>query len=556
MNANQPETDLADLTTAWTAWFREMSLRICTDGGENDGGFDENRDGWYEGRQTGYLLGKFLSVRCWSERLGLDPAEVDSVIRRSTAFICHRQSPDGRMDLGGAYSHNEVGFTLPALAEGYRRISELPGNPLEDVAASLKTYLLLGAEAVLKGDAHTANHRWTAAAAPLAAVHSLWPDDRYLRKIEDYLSDGFDLNKEGCWYEERSPNYNIVANNGVLVLADCLNRPELLDLVRRSLDFAILFLQPNGEADASFSHRQDRGAAHRKAVSYAQARRIALSTGEGRYAALARLAWNQGDRGQEDLMPILFEWDQRPGALPAEEPLPTEFERMLPATGLARVRRGKTALTLACDEGNHFYDTVLQSWGGPRLSDDWFHLHHGEIVLQTIHLSGGCLSNNQPRFLRQPEPGRYVLGGEVAGWNHTLHFRPGRPQTFMEWKWKHEVDVLVRADAIDLSVQSTAGSSLMASLCFWIRPGAEIWEGERSLGRTEAGKRTALQGGLPVTLRQDESEVRITGLPVAKHRRLLDNGPSIPSGIASQCGAFFVGLVFPVDLSLQIQLIK
>jgi len=87
---------------------------------------------------------------------------------------------------------------MPGLAEGYRRFSKLPGNPFAADLVNLKEFLLRGAEAVLHGSAYTANHRWTAACAPLAAVHSLWPDSRYLAKIEDYLADGIDCDEDGA----------------------------------------------------------------------------------------------------------------------------------------------------------------------------------------------------------------------------------------------------------------------------------------------------------------------------------------------------------------------
>jgi hypothetical protein len=544
-----------ELMVAWREWYEKTRGHFCLDGGKYDGAVAEYTDGWYEGRQAGYVLGRVLAVRCWSGRLGLETPEIDELIRRCLAFIRRRQAPDGRLDLGGAYSPNEVGFTLPALAMGWRHISQLPGDPLADVCASLKEFLLLGAEAVLRGDAYTANHRWTAAAAPLAAVHALWPDQRYLAKIENYLADGFDINEDGCWYEERSPNYNRVANSGIIVLADALGRPELLDVVRRNLDFTALFLQPNGEMDSSFSHRQDRGAAHCRAMCYAHARRIAQHTQDGRYTALARLAWLTGDRGLDDLTPLLFDWDRDKRPLPPEVAPSTDFEKFLPASGLARIRHGEDALTLAADAGNHFYDSVLQQWGGPRLSDDWFHLHHGDLVLQTIHLAAAGMTNIQPQTLAAVEPGHYRLGGLAPGWTHTLHFRPGRPKLQMVWNWRHDLDVKVSGKVIDLQIKSASESSLIVDLIFWFRPGVEVREGDGAGEILTAGEKIALRGNAPVVVKTDRASLKITGLPPSEHNRFIGNGPSIPSGIATQCGALFLGMRFPVDLALRIELL-
>ncbi len=542
---------VTDLLPSWRFWYANLRQNIYTYAGADRGGIDESHEGWAGGRLTAYNLSKFLAFRASPGLLDAPVKEMDELARLMADFLVRRISSRWGIDLNGFYSPNEVGFTMPGLARAYMGITALPQNPLADVADQIKTYLLTGAEAVLVGEAYTANHRWAAAAGALAAVHAIWPDERYKEKFDSYLADGFDIDDDGCWDQERSSNYNIVANAGIIHLADALNRPDWLKLVQRNLDFVIHFLQPNGEMDTSFSHRQDRGVANRAACSLTQALRIARMTGDGRYSTLALHAWSKGDRGLDDLAPAFSMWEGKP-KWPEPVPLSANYERQFHSSQLARRRSRKLAITLSADSGNHFFDTVAQGWGGPRRSDDWLHLHWGGIVVQSLHLAGAGMCNMQPHGLDQISPGRYRLHGEIPGWTHTLHFRPGSPQVKMPWHWKYEAEIGIGEDEVAVRLRSSSPISLIASLIFWIRPGVEVFEAGEPLGKLKAGDRLALKGGNDVRLALGEEYLDIRGLPAAGHRRFVMHAPSIPSGMATECGAVYLGVRFPVDLDFGI----
>ena len=172
---------------------------------DQDGGFaDGEFGGWCDGREAAYRLARLIAGACWGDLIDVDHKALAEAIRRAAKFIVRRQSPDGQMDLGGYYSPNEAGFPVPGLVAAYKHLSNADPELFQDIAADLKQFIQRAAEAVLAGSAYTANHRWTAASAPLAAAHSLWPDARYLAKIQDYLSDGIDCDADGFWYKEPS----------------------------------------------------------------------------------------------------------------------------------------------------------------------------------------------------------------------------------------------------------------------------------------------------------------------------------------------------------------
>lgn len=554
--ASRPKTEpkpgtVADerriVAEAFGLWLTQILPRQCGDGGENDGAFAESDDGWYDGRHTAYTLAVLIGVRCWEREICFDREWLNDSIRRATRFLLRRQHPDGRMDLNGMYSPNEVGFSMPGLAEGYRRLSVMPG--FEDVCDELRDYLLRGAEAVLMGEAYTANHRWAAACAPLAAVHSLWPDARYIAKIEDYLADGIDCDADGCWYHERSPNYNAVADEGVILMADFLGRPELLDHVMRNLQFILSCIEPNGEMNASFSHRQDRAAFNRLPISYFVARRMAQRTGDGRFTSLAHDAWRRG--GRMSFMPLLFDLDNHPGPLPEERPVPEVYERFFCEPQLLRVRRHEDSLTLSADRRDHFFSAVRDQWGGPHHSDDWFHFHHGDVVIQSMHLAGAGMGNIQPAVLESAGKNVYRLGGSVAGWDHVLDFRPGSPKLNMPWDWNHDICVAWQGPEIGVRLDSRAPHSLAAVLRIWLRPGVTVEEGSVR-GHLKAGEELWMKGGGEVVVRGRTHALRIKGLPVSVHQMGIRHAPAIPSRIESECGCVSVGLRFPVALDLRI----
>ncbi len=545
------KAERATVAAVWKAWLPGLIAgQVRKDDDANDGGFISQ--GWCDGRQTAFRLSQLIAARWWADEIDADLTNLDDAIRRAVYFIRRRQHPDGRMDLSGFYSPNEVGFTLPGLVAGSIKLRLLPGEPFADIMAEMEQYLKKGAEAVLAGSAYTANHRWTAASAPLAAVNSLWPDSRYVAKIEDYLADGIDCDADGCWDVERSPNYNTVANHGLMVMADSLNRPELLNHVVRNTEFLLYNLQPNGEVDATYSHRQDRLMANRLVTDYAVARRVALLTGDGRFTTLAKQIWEQTGGIPNEFAPIPYQLDDFSGPLPLPLPLPTNYQKIFPGIGVARIRDTDRAVTVSCDHGGHFFDSTRDQWGGPRHSDDWLHIHAGDIVIETIRLTGAGMTHMQPRTLNSSETGSYTLTAFGKGWTHPLHFRPGSPMVDFDWNWSSDILVDIKQDEIDLEITSDAPDSLRAQLWLWVRPGIQLIEDNDTPIELTAGAQINLNGGKNLTLRSKNHNITITDLPKSAHQCVMLPVESIPSQVTHDCAGIALGLLFPVTLKLRI----
>ncbi|MFP6720808.1 MAG: hypothetical protein VCF25_11195 [Candidatus Poribacteria bacterium] len=141
--------------------------------------------------------------------------------------------------------------------------------------------------------------------------------------MEQYLAETIDINADGEYIERSTGVYNAVCNRSLRLAADALNRPDLLEPVRRNLDLSYHMLHADGTVVTSFSQRQD----HRTRVVlvnmvdsyYSMARR----DGNGFYAAVAD--WCEDN--------------------PEREVLLDSYAKVYPAAKLWRVRRNKTSAT-------------------------------------------------------------------------------------------------------------------------------------------------------------------------------------------------------------------
>ena len=96
----------------------------------SNGAFVEYDHGWVDGRYAALLVPRLVAVRLWSDLIDLDHQHLELAAARAMKFVLRRHVPDGQLDLGGAYSPNEAGFPVSALAEAYHRFgtSKLTGR--------------------------------------------------------------------------------------------------------------------------------------------------------------------------------------------------------------------------------------------------------------------------------------------------------------------------------------------------------------------------------------------------------------------------------------------
>ena len=89
----------------------------------------------------------------------------------------------------------------------------------------------------------------------------------------------------------------MVEDNSLITIARLLNKPELLEPVRKNLDMTYYYMEPNGDLVVNDSRRQDQWSGKRMTAFYIHYRYVANRDGNGKYAAIAKLI-----EGMEDFL--------------------------------------------------------------------------------------------------------------------------------------------------------------------------------------------------------------------------------------------------------------
>jgi hypothetical protein len=166
--------------------------------------------------------------------------------------------PDGSIDYGGDMQNSaNAAFAAFGIYQVLKRWQPIQ-HPLKDeiVERCRRILVKIGISCYTMG-VMTPNHRWVACAA-MAMVNEVEPDESLVAMIDDYLSDGIDMDDDG-FYSEYSPGYGMLCNWCFMQVATRLDRPELLEPVRKNLDLLLLLCHPGGQVASEFSVRADVG---------------------------------------------------------------------------------------------------------------------------------------------------------------------------------------------------------------------------------------------------------------------------------------------------------
>jgi hypothetical protein len=274
--------------------------------------------------------------------------EVVARMRLAAGFLERSQSPEGNVFLltTNYNSPPDTGFTSRTVCNG-AFIARRYGH--EEVARISEPFLRKAAGALETGGIHTPNHRWVVSSA-MAQINDLYPDPRLIRRINQWLAESIDIDADGQYTERSTLTYNIIVDRSLIILASKLGRPELLDPVRRNLRSMLYLLHPGGEVVAEISHRQDlyeRGDIGRY---WFPLQYMAVADGDRQFATLAHRY-----RDKYASLAQLLAWPELNKPLPAQEPVPTDYEKEMPSVGIARIRRGDRDATLVLGGNSRFF---------------------------------------------------------------------------------------------------------------------------------------------------------------------------------------------------------
>ncbi|MEQ6120458.1 hypothetical protein [Reichenbachiella sp. MALMAid0571] len=307
-----------------------------------------------------------------------------NILEKVLDIMLSAQYSDGTLDSGGnRQSPPDTGFILEHLCSASVVLNRLEFQNLLQTKNKLEKFIKNAAVAMVTGGVHTPNHRWVICSA-LAQINELYPDTKYVERIDEWLAEGIYINEDGH-FPERSGNYSAVIDRTLMTMSRLLNRPELLDPVRKNLTTYYFYTEPNGDLVSIDSRRQDQWYTSTITKFYLQYRQLAINDNDGMFASIAKTIESLPDFENEILSNSLIYFMENPDLQKTLPPLvkaPDDFEKFFKLANLARIRHGSTSVTIF---GGNDKPVIVSS--GRSSNPDFLTFRKGMSMLKYMRLS-------------------------------------------------------------------------------------------------------------------------------------------------------------------------
>ncbi|MEX0929215.1 MAG: hypothetical protein WD266_03425 [Balneolales bacterium] len=317
-------------------------------------------------------------------------AELIHPMEETARILIQHQHSNGTFDSGNLQSPPDSAF----MVEQFWRAQALLLKDKSEQTATLRklveTIILNAGEGLVTGGVHTPNHRWAICAA-LAGVNTLYPDQRYVDRIDDWLGEGIGQDEDGQ-HPERSPNYDSAVNNqGLLDVAILLKRPELFEYVRKNLELTLYLAEPNGEVETVASRRQDQAPGrpvmiHRYYLPY---RYMAIKDQNPGFIAITRQIETKYMSALGGYLSDFLLHSDLQDPLAASGHLPVQYAKHLTGSGLVRIKRGEKSASIY---GGSDWHLGQGAWSGLSVNPTFFKLRSGNAILESVRMSPAFFS--------------------------------------------------------------------------------------------------------------------------------------------------------------------
>ncbi|PJJ09307.1 hypothetical protein CLU83_2654 [Flavobacterium sp. 1] len=305
-------------------------------------------------------------------------------LNQAIDILLKEQYPDGTLDAGGnMQSPPDTAFILEYICPAAAVLNLEKQKDLEILRDKLKKFIVNAGEAMITGGVHTPNHRWVICAA-LANINSLYPDPRYIRRINEWLAEGIYINEDGD-YSERSGVYSAVIDKALITMAGLLHKPELLEIVSKNLTTCYYHTETNGDLVTVNSKRQDQFMNLTVVKFYLQYRYMAIHTNNPMFAYMVTVIENLPSFINDvlsDSLVFFMENEEFRKQIPVEGKVVNDFEKFFAVSNLARIRRGKISVTLF--GGN---DKPIMVVSGRSSNPNFLMYRKGDAILKYMRLS-------------------------------------------------------------------------------------------------------------------------------------------------------------------------
>lgn len=401
--------------------------------------------------------------------------------------VAGQQTEDGTVNIGNLESPPDTAFLVELLSAAAVILTKDQSAALQTATATLKKFLLKAGEGLTTGGVHTPNHRWVVCAA-LAKLNALYPDKKYIHRIEDWLGEGIYMDADGHYPERSAGIYAGVENNSLITMARLLNKPALFNYVRKNLEMTYYYMEPNGDMVTNDSRRQDQYM-NKSIVAYYyyHYRYMAIKDGNKKFAALTRQMESMKSFEEEILNRGLFYFLED---TLLQEPLPDpvaasdNYEKLFITSGLLRIRRGNTTATLF---GGADWPLIIAS--GRSNSPNFFAYRKGNAVLKYMRLSTSFFGMGY----------FYSDGLKKEGRNYLLHKKITAP-------YYQPLPVQLRNKAGDYKLAPSTDDRFWNKMDFGHRPVSNVKTQDTGISFTETNGTAELNievkglAGVPVTI--------------------------------------------------------
>jgi hypothetical protein len=294
-------------------------------------------------------------------------------------YILRHQHEDGTIDLAATNFHStpDLGFVVEVLATAYKFLIQDANIETIALRYKLKTFLIKAGDALTVGGIHTPNHRWVVSTA-LARLNELFPNVKYLARINQWLNEKIDIDVDGQYNERSTAVYDPLVDRWLITMARLLNKPELYEPVRKNLDMTTYLIHPNGDLVTEMSKRQDQYTTA-PSVPYFFAYHVMAKTFQDmNYQKVA--TWIKSTYGVKALsgyLPYLLEYENTGREISSDSLPSTEYEKYFEASRLVRWRSGNTDATLVAQNSS------------------LFSMQHEDIVVQAVRCATAFFGKGQ-----------------------------------------------------------------------------------------------------------------------------------------------------------------
>src|SRR5690625_922316 len=217
-------------------------------------------------------------------------------LNQTAEYMLGLQHEDGTISLGSTNFHSppDTAFIVSGFVQIYTLLKNSSWESVHSIATKIKLFLERTIPALLTGGCHTPNHRWVMTAA-LGSLYKVFQLEELVQRAEEWLAEGIDCTEDGEWTERSNGIYNVVSDVNLFYIAKYLNRPKMLDYVRKNLKMMLYMVHPNGEIVTDYSVRQDLGEKFNLSGYFLPYQLMADYDRDKEFAAMADLALEKMD---------------------------------------------------------------------------------------------------------------------------------------------------------------------------------------------------------------------------------------------------------------------